>query len=70
MRKLQYCTAIKIKFGTRRLNPSKKGNEKQLEKKKKVIGIKSVKTQNNKQVKLLEKCVIKLQFVLFLKLTG
>lgn len=55
MRKLQYCTAIKIKFGTRRLNPSKKGNEKQLEKKKKVIGIKSVKTQNKKQVKLLEK---------------
>ena len=55
MRKLQYCTATQIKFGTRKLNPSKKGNKKSnLEKKGKYHRIKFMKTQNKKQVKLLE----------------
>ena len=51
MRKLQYCTAIQIKFGTRKLNPSNQRNKKSnLERKENIKGIELVKSQNKNQV--------------------
>ena len=51
MRKLQYCTAIQIKFGTQKLNPSNQRNKKSnLERKENIKGIELVKPQNKNQV--------------------
>ena len=51
MRKLQYCTAIQIKFGTQKLNPSNQRNKKSnLERKENIKGMELVKPQNKNQV--------------------